>query len=120
MVIPSPTGGNVPNINIFISQNDVESVSLAIAENAPRKAKVIIKAFRADYDDNKWVNSKQTALFRFNPQDFNPNHNRGVIYDITTNINQQHPFKNAVKIEIGKPYIFLSRNNIKRFGLFYY
>ena len=43
LVIPSPTGGNVPNINIFISQNDVESVSLAIAENAPRKAKVIIK-----------------------------------------------------------------------------
>ncbi len=51
--IPSPTGSNVSNINIFISQNDVESVSLSIAENAPRKATVIIKAFRADYDDNK-------------------------------------------------------------------
>ena len=119
LVIPSPTGGNVPNINIFISQNDVESVSLAIAENAPRKAKVIIKAFRADYDDNKWVNSKQTALFRFNPQDFNPNHNRGVIYDITTNINQQHPFKNAVKIEIGKTiYIFYHEIISKDLGFF--
>ena len=102
-----PAGSNVLNISVFISQNDVESVSLSIAENAPRKATVIIKAFRADSEDNKWNDSKQTALFRFNPQDFNPNHNRGVIYDMTTNINQQHSFKNAVKIGFGKTtYIF--------------
>ena len=107
LFIPAPTGSNVSNISIFISQNDVESVSLSIAENAPRKATVIIKAFRADSEDNKWNDSKQTALFRFNPQDFNPNHNRGVIYDMTTNINQQHSFKNAVKIGFGKTtYIF--------------
>lgn len=107
LFIPAPTGSNVSNISIFISQNDVESVSLSIAENAQRKATVIIKAFRADSEDNKWKDSKQTALFRFNPQDFNPNHNRGVIYDMTTNINQQHSFKNAVKIGFGKTtYIF--------------
>ena len=107
LVIPSPTGSKLSNINIFISQNDVESVSLSIAENTPRKATVVIKAFRADSDDNNWVNSKQTALFRFNPQDFNPNRNRGVIYDMTTNINQQHLFKNAVKIGLGKTtYLF--------------
>lgn len=106
LFIPA-TGSNVLNISIFISQNDVESASLSIAENAPRKATVIIKAFRADSEDNKWKDSKQTALFRFNPQDFNPNHNRGVIYDMTTNINQQHSFKNAVKIGFGKTtYIF--------------
>ena len=98
LFIPAPTGSNVSNISIFISQNDVESVSLSIAENAPRKVTVIIKAFRADSENNKWKDSKQTALFRFNPQDFNPNHNRGVIYDMTTNINQQHSFKNAVKL----------------------
>lgn len=85
LFIPAPTGSNVSNISIFISQNDVESVSLSIAENAPRKATVIIKAFRADSEDN----------------------NRGVIYDMTTNINQQHSFKNAVKIGFGKTtYIF--------------
>lgn len=107
LFIPAPTGSNVSNISIFISQNDVESVSLSIAENAPRKATVIIKAFRADSEDNKWEDSKQTALFRFNPQDFNPNHNRGVIYDMTTNISQQHSFKNAVKIGFCKTtYIF--------------
>lgn len=117
--IPSPTGSNVSNINIFISQNDVESVSLSIAENAPRKATVIIKEFRADYDDNKWVNSKQSALFRFNPQDFNPNHNRGFIYDMTTNINQQHSFKNAVKIGFGKTtYIFYHEIISKDLGFF--
>lgn len=92
---------------------------MAIAENAPRKAKVIIKAFRADYDDNKWVNSKQTALFRFNPQDFNPNHNRGVIYDITTNINQQHPFKNAVKLK-SVNHIYFYHEIISKIWAFYY
>jgi len=117
--IPSPTGSNVSNINIFISQNDVESISLSIAENASRKATVIIKAFRADYDDNKWVNSKQAALFRFNPQDFNPNHNRGFIYNMTTNINQQHSFKNAVKIGFGKTvYIFYHEIISKDLGFF--
>lgn len=119
LFIPTPTGRNVSNINIFISQNDVESVSLSIAENAPRKATVVIKAFRADSEDNKWEDSKQTALFRFNPQDFNPNHNRGVIYDMTTNINQQHSFKNAVKIGLGKTtYIFYHEIISKDLGFF--
>lgn len=107
LFIPAPTGGKVSNIGIFISQNDVESVSLSITENTPRNATVIIKAFRADFEDNKWEDSKQTALFRFNPQNFNPNRNRGIIYDMTTNINQQYSLKNAVKIGFGKTtYIF--------------
>ena len=117
--IPSPTGSNVPSINIYISQNDVENVSLSIAEKVPLKATVIIKAFRADCDDNKWTDSKQSALFSFNPQDFNPNHNRGFIYDMTTNINQQHPFKNAVKIGLGKTtYIFYHEIISKDLGFF--
>lgn len=107
LFIPAPTGSNVSNISIFISQNDIESVSLSIAENSPRKSTIIIKAFRADTEDEKWEDSKQVALFRFNPRDFNPIHNRGIIYDMTTNINQQHSFKNAVKIGFGKnTYIF--------------
>ena len=107
LIIPSPTGSNMPKVNIFISQNDVESVSLSIANNAPRNAKVIINAFRADCDNNKWKNSKQSAFFRFTPMDFNPSHNRGILYDMTTNINQKHSFKNAVKIEIDKiTYLF--------------
>lgn len=118
LIIPSSNGSNIPNLNIIVSQTDIESVSLTHSDNAPQKATVKIKAFRADCDDNKWNNSKQTAVFRFNPSKFEPNH-KGIIYDMTTNSDQHHPFKNAVKIEIGK-YVYLFYYEIvsKELGFF--
>ena len=70
LMIPSPNA-NVPNLNIIVSQNDVESVKLSINEGS-RKVAVTLKAFRADFDDQIWNQSKQTAIFRFNPSKFDP------------------------------------------------
>ena len=117
LVIPSP-GTKNPNLNIIINQSDVESVSISINEDGPRNATVTLKAFRADFDDKIWNNSKQTAIFRFNPSEFNPCH-KGIIHDITTNIDQTYTFKNAVKIRIGlKTYLFYYEEISEEIGFF--
>lgn len=105
LIIPS-SDINTPNLNIIINQSDIESVSLSINNVGPRNAAVTLRAFRADFDDKVWNNSKQTAIFRFNPSEFNPCR-KGIIYDITTNIDQTYTFKNGVKVEFGsKTYLF--------------
>ena len=117
LVIPSP-GTKNPNLNIIINQSDVESVSISINEDGPRNATVTLKAFRADFDDKIWNNSKQTAIFRFNPSEFNPCH-KGIIHDITTNIDQTYTFKNAVNIRIGlKTYLFYYEEISEEIGFF--
>ncbi len=116
LMIPSPNA-NVPNLNIIVSQNDVESVKLSINEGF-RKVAVTLKAFRADFDDQIWNQSKQTAIFRFNPSKFDPSH-KGIIYDITTNKDQTYKFKNAVKIELkSKLYLFYYEEISKDLGFF--
>lgn len=116
LMIPSPNA-NVPNLNIIVSQNDVESVKLSINEGS-RKVAVTLKAFRADFDDQIWNQSKQTAIFRFNPSKFDPSH-KGIIYDITTNKDQTYKFKNAVKIELkSKLYLFYYEEISKDLGFF--
>lgn len=116
LMIPSPSA-NVPKLNIIISQNDVESVKLSI-NGEPRKAAVTLKAFRADFDDQIWNQSKQTAIFRFNPSKFDPYH-KGLIFDITTNKDQTYRFKNAVKIELkSKQYLFYYEEISKDLGFF--
>ena len=90
LMIPS-LNANVPNLNIIVSQSDIESVKLSI-NGESRKAAVTLKAFRADFDDQIWNQSKQTAIFRFNPSKYDPSH-RGLIYDITTNKDQTYKFK---------------------------
>ena len=116
LMIPSHNA-NVPNFNIIVSQNDIESVELSI-NGESRKAAVTLKAFRADFDDQIWNQSKQTAIFRFNPSKYDPSH-RGLIYDITTNKDQTSKFKNAVKIELkSKLYLFYYEEISKNLGFF--
>ncbi len=116
LMIPS-LNANVPNLNIIVSQSDIESVELSI-NGESRKAAVTLKAFRADFDDQIWNQSKQTAIFRFNPSKYDPSH-RGLIYDITTNKDQTYKFKNAVKIELkSKLYLFYYEEISKDLGLF--
>lgn len=117
LIIPS-SDTNIPKLNIIINQSDIESVSLSINDVGPRNATITLKAFRADFDDKIWNNSKQTAIFRFNPSEFNPCH-KGIIHDITTNIDQTCTFKNAVKIEIGlKTYLFYYEKISEDVGFF--
>lgn len=116
LMIPS-LNANVPNLNIIVSQSDIESVKLSI-NGESRKAVVTLKAFRADFDDQIWNQSKQTAIFRFNPSKYDPSH-RGLIYDITTNKDQTYKFKNAVKIELkSKLYLFYYEEISKDLGFF--
>ena len=116
LMIPS-SNANVHNLNIIVSQNDIESLELSI-NGETRKAEVTLKAFRADFDDQIWNQSKQTAIFRFNPSKFDPSH-RGLIYDITTNKDQTYKFKNAVKIELkSKLYLFYYEEISKDLGFF--
>ena len=55
LMIPSHNA-NVPNFNIIVSQNDIESVELSI-NGESRKAAVTLKSFRADFDDQIWNQS---------------------------------------------------------------
>lgn len=111
LMIPSPSA-NVPKLNIIISQNDVESVKLSI-NGEPRKAAVTLKAFRADFDDQIWNQSKQTAIFRFNPSKFDPYH-KGLIYDITTNKDQTYKFKTPLKLNLNQSSIYFITKKFQR------
>jgi hypothetical protein len=120
LIIPSSPNSKHEGLSIIIRQDDVESVTMSIhSDNEIYNASVVLKAFRADCDDSIWTKSKQTAIFRFNPSEFNPFH-KGVIYDMTTNVNQKSLNKNALKIDINKnSYLFYYETIDKELGFFF-
>lgn len=57
-----------------------------------QKAEVFFNAFRGDLDDSIWDNSKQSAYYRFNCNEFNVD-SSSIIYDITTKTDQSSSWK---------------------------
>lgn len=83
---------------ILIKNTDVTKFKQTLGEGV-RQACINIDAFRGDLGDNNWNHSKQSAYFRYDCNKINA-HNCGVIYDMTTNKDQNYSCKNCVKIEI--------------------
>lgn len=86
--------------NILVENVDVTQFRQTI-EDGIRQASIWVDAFRGDLDDENWNMSKQSAYFRYDPSKFEA-HRCGIIYDMTTNVNQDFSAKNCVKIEIDK------------------
>ena len=87
-------------VNMLIKNTDVTKFKQTIGEDV-RQACININAFRGDIDDKNWRHSKQAAYFRFDCSIFHA-YNCGVIYDMTTNKDQNSTWKNCMKIEIDK------------------
>lgn len=103
LAIPKPANvKGLPNFNLIIESTEVESVKFDMhAENMdiPTHVSVVVRGFKSLYEDKDRTKAKHTALFKYNPQIYLPS-NKGIIYDITTNSNQNSPFKNAVALKI--------------------
>lgn len=84
---------------ILIQNKDVKGFSQSISNTPPHKCEVEIREFRGDIDDLLWNNSKQTAFFRYETSQFEP-YKSGIIFNITTNKNQNHSYKNGVLLNI--------------------
>ncbi len=87
-------------VNILIKNTDVTAFKQSLGEGI-RQASININAFRGDLNDSNWNQSKQSAYFRFDCNKFDPQC-CGIIYDMTTNKDQNYSWKNCVKIEIDK------------------
>lgn len=105
-------------VNILIQNKDVYRFQQSIQDFPEIECKVEVKAFRGDLDDSLWEKSKQGAYYRFNTSLFEP-YKSGIIFDITTNINQLHSSKNAILLNIeGSPILFYHEMVNKEYGYF--
>lgn len=85
-------------VSILIKNTDVTAFKQSIGEGI-KQASIKINAFRGDLDDNQWENSKQSAYYRYNCDNFKA-YSCGISYDMTTSKDQNSSWKNCVKIEI--------------------
>ena len=85
-------------VRILINNTDVTAFKQSIGEGI-KQASIKINAFRGDLDDNKWKNSKQSAYYRYDCDEFKA-YSCGVFYDMTTSKDQNSSWKNCVKIKI--------------------
>lgn len=110
LAIPKPANRkDLPDFNIIITPSDVESITanyFADDENKPTHVTVIVRAYHTLFGDEDRIVAKHTILYKYNPKVFSPA-NKGILYDLTTNKNQESVFKNAVSISIqSKLYLF--------------
>ena len=98
----------------FLVQNqDVRSFRQHLTmEEEDIDTSLVINSFRADIIDNLWKDSKQAAFCFWGNKDFH-NHKFGVIFDMTTDKNQNSSWKNCVKLEIEKDIFLLYFNTSK-------
>lgn len=92
---------DLPDFNLIINPTDVECInSIHYAdENKPTQVSVTIRRFQTLFDDSDRKVAKHTILYKYNPKTFSPA-NKGILYDLTTNKNQDSAFKNAVSITL--------------------
>lgn len=81
------------------NKNILEITQSFKTENDSIDISLTINSFRADIDDNLWKNSKQSAYCFFDNRDFY-NNKFGVLFDMTTDSNQNSSWKNTLKLEI--------------------
>lgn len=110
LAIPKPSNRkDLPDFNIIITPSDVENITanyFADDKNKPTHVTVVVRAFQTLFDGEDRVVAKHTILFKYNPKVFSPA-NKGILYDLTTNKNQESIFKNAVSISLqNKLYLF--------------
>jgi hypothetical protein len=105
------------NILILIQNTDVIGITRSL-EDPPKRCLVEVSAFRGDFDDSKWIQSKQGAYFRFKTSQFG-SYKSGIIFDITTNKDQSDTFKNAVLLNIeNSPVLFSFEKVTNDYGYF--
>lgn len=94
-------------LNLLVQNKDILGITQSLkAENDYVDISLTVNSFRADIDGNLWKNSKQSAYCFFNNRDF-CNNKFGVSFDITTDVNQNSSWKNALKLEIGNSLFLL-------------
>ena len=104
-------------VRILINNTDVTAFKQSIGEGI-KQASIKINAFRGDLDDNKWKNSKQSAYYRYDCDEFKA-YSCGVFYDMTTSKDQNSSWKNCVKIKIDNRTILFFHVRIEdNFGYF--
>lgn len=104
LALPKPPSKNkLPDFNIIIENTDIENISAHINadDDIPMHVEVTIRAFRTFCEEKEREKAKHSALFRFNPKIFSPE-GKGLMYDLTTNADQDYSFKNAISFQIGK------------------
>lgn len=109
LTIPKPPHKrDLPDFNIIINPTDVEDISAKYNsdEKIPIHVIVTIRGFKTYFEDKDRTVAKHTVLFKYNPKLFSPA-NKGILYYLTTNKNQDSSFKNATSIELqNQMYLF--------------
>jgi len=102
LAIPKPPNRkDLPDFNIIINPTDVECINSNhyANENKPTHVSVTIRRFQTFFEDSDRKVAKHTVLYKYNPKTFSPA-NKGILYDLTTNKNQDSVFKNAISINL--------------------
>ena len=104
-------------LKIFVQNTETKSVSQGIKKDSPCKFSIEVKAFKADVDDSLWLDSKQTAYFKYLEDDFKP-YRSGIRFDLTTKENS-NVFFNAVQLKVDNVNLIFYHENIdEKFGYF--
>lgn len=103
ITIPKPSNKkDLPDFNLIINPTDVDSIKakyVANNENTPIHVTVIIRGFQTLFEERDREVAKHTVLFKYNPKFYSPA-NKGILYYLTTNKNQNSTFRNATSIEL--------------------
>ncbi len=87
-------------IKLLIQNTDVKRFKQKITtKDDTYETNLTINSFRADIDDKLWLNSKQAAYCFWLDTDFHYN-KIGVLFDMTTDENQESSWKNGLKLQI--------------------
>jgi len=91
---------SAPKQNILVQNVDIIDATQSIVPEKPLKCNLQYKAFRGDWNDNLWLQSKQLSYLKFDRKLFAPR-KLGVIFDISTKENElANGFYNAIRLNI--------------------
>lgn len=102
LTLPKPSDRkDLPDFNIIVNPTDVECINSNhyADENKPTHVSVTVRRFQTFFEDSDRKVAKHTVLYKYNPKTFSPA-NKGILYDLTTNKNQDSVFKNAISINL--------------------